>query len=488
MRSHEVVIAGGGPTGLMQAAELTLPGIDVAIVEKRASQDLLGPRARGIHARTIELLDQRGVADRFISHGRPHSSATFLDCPVDLGALPTRHNYVLELGQQEIERLLAEWLGKLGTPIYRHREVRGFVQEDAEIRVAVSDGTTLRAEYLVGCDGGRSLVRKAAGIAFPGHDATTSWLMADVDFVEEPRWGFHTDALGRHAIRKLDDGRRARIVLVEGRLNICAQPDLQAVRGALAAVYGTDFGIHSPTWLSRFTDATRQAAAYRAGRVLLAGDAAHVHPPIGGQGLSVGIGDAVNLGWKLAQVVKGTSPDTLLDSYHAERHPAAARVLRNTMAEVACRRQDEGAKALKSVVSELLMGDEVRLQCAAEVSGLAYRYHCRGSHPLIGRRMPDVDLCSAEGHLRVFSLLHAARPLLLVLRDHGTIDISPWRDRVRQVDASCAGPWILPAVGAVSAPHAVLVRPDGYVAWAGEARHEGLRDALTMWFGSPGGA
>lgn len=484
MTSHDVVIAGGGPTGLVLAAELTLAGIDAAIVERRASQQLDGPRARGIHARTIEMLDQRGVADRLLALGQRHSTATFLDCPLDLRTLPTRHNFLLALGQQEIENVLAEWVGDLGTRTYREREVTGFVQDEGEIRVRISDGTTVRAKYLVGCDGGRSLVRKAAGIPFPGHDATTSWLMAEADFRQEPKWGFHTDALGRHAIGKLRDGTRAGMVLVEKELRTGDKPDVQDVRDALVAVYGTDFGIHSPTWMSRFTDAARQAATYRSGRVLLAGDAAHVHAPIGGQGLSLGIGDAVNLGWKLAQVVSGTSPVALLDTYQTERHPVAARLLRNTMADVAFRRQDDRAHALRSVISELLMGEEARRRCAEEVSGLAARYDHGHSHPLVGRRMPDLDLHTAEGELRVFSLLHTARPLLLVFGAHEAIDIARWSG-VRRVDASHAGPWVLPGIGPVSAPDVVLVRPDGHVAWAGSARDHGLEDALAAWFGAP---
>ena len=484
MTEHAVVIAGGGPTGLMLAAELALAGVDVAIVERRASQDLIGSRAGGLHSRTIEVLDQRGVAERFLSQGQLHKVVHF-HVPLDISDFPTRHNYVLGLWQNHIERILAEWVGELAVPIYREREVTGFAQDDTGVDVALSDGQSLRAEYLVGCDGGRSLIRKAAGIEFPGWDPTTSWLIAEVDWSEEPEWGFRNDAVGTHAIGKLEDGRRARVVLTEQHVGAANEPTLRDVSEALIAVYGTDYGIHSPTWISRFTDMTRQAAAYRDRRVLLAGDAAHVHPPVGGQGLNIGVQDAVNLGWKLAQVVKQTSPESLLDTYHAERHPVAARVLRNTMAQVALRRPDDRTKALGDNVSELLSMDEPRRRLAAEMSGLDVHYDLGEGHPLLGRRMPDLDLVTANGPLRVFTLLHDARPVLLNFGEPGGFDITPWADRVQLIDANYVGTWELPALGTVTAPTAVLIRPDGYVAWVGDLTQLGLADALTTWFGPP---
>jgi hypothetical protein len=263
---------------------------------------------------------------------------------------------------------------------------------------------------------------------------------------------------------------------------------LHDISEGLIAVYGTDFGVHSPTWISRFTDMTRQAAAYREGRVLLAGDAAHVHSPDGGQGLNIGVQDAVNLGWKLAQVAKGVSPDGLLDTYHAERHPVAARVLRNTMASVALRRPDDRVKALGDVVSELLSYEEPRKRFAAMMSGLDVHYDLGDGHPLLGRRMPDLDLATADRPLRVFTLLHEARAVLLNFGEPGGLDIAPWADRVQLVDAEYGGTWELPALGEVSAPTAVLVRPDGYVAWVGEGTDVGLTDALTTWFGAPAAA
>ena len=488
MTAHAVVIAGGGPTGLMLAGELALAGVDVAIVERRASQDLAGTRAGGLHARTIEVLDQRGIADRFLSQGQIAQIVGFNMVPLNISDFPTRHPYGLALVQNHIERILAGWVEELGAPIYRGREVTGFTQDDTGVDVEVSDGTSLRAEYLVGCDGGRSLVRKTAGIEFPGGDPTMSWLIAEVEMSEEPAWGFRQDASGVHGLGKLENSGRVRVVLTDQQLRSASEPTLRDLSEALIAVYGTDFGVHSPTWLSRFTDMTRQAAAYRDRRVLLAGDAAHVHPPIGGQGLNIGVQDAVNLGWKLAQVVKRSSPEGLLDTYHAERHPVAARVLHNTMAQIPLRRSDDRMKALGDYVSEFLGMDEPRRRLAAEMSGLGVRYGLGEGHPLLGRRMPDLDLVTASGPVRVFTLLHDARPALLNLGEPGGFDIAPWADRVQLVDATYVGPWDLPAIGAVTAPTAVLVRPDGYVAWVGDLTQVGLADALTTWFGPPAAA
>lgn len=486
---HAVIIAGAGPTGMMLAAELALAGIDVAIVERRASAELIGTRARGIHARTIEVLDQRGIAERFLSQGQAMQVLGFNGVTLDISDFPTRHNYGLALSQSHIERILAEWVGELPVTVWRERDVTGFAQDDTGADVALSDGSSLRAQYLVGCDGGRSLVRKMADIEFPGWDPTTSWLIAEASTAEEPKWGFHQDAFGTHAIGPLGDGGDGRIslVLTEQQADESAgEPTLRDVRSALVAVYGTDFGIHSPTWISRFTDMTRQAAAYRDRRVLLAGDAAHVHPPIGGQGLNIGVQDAVNLGWKLAQVIKRISPESLLDTYHAERHPVAARVLRNTMAQVALRRIDDRTKALGETIAELLVLDQSRRRLAAEMSGLGVRYDLGAGHPLLGRRMPDLDLDIADGTPRVFTLLHDARPVVLNFGAPGSIDIAPWADRVQLVDAAYDGAWELPALGAVAAPTAVLVRPDGHVAWVGEHRLQlGLANALTTWFGPP---
>ncbi|HEY2855795.1 MAG TPA: FAD-dependent monooxygenase [Gemmatimonadaceae bacterium] len=481
MTEHAVVIAGGGPTGMMLAAELALAGVDVAIVERRPSQEVAGARAGGLHSRTIEVLDQRGIADRFLSQGQLHKAVHF-HIPLDITDFPTRHNYVLGLWQNHIERILAEWIAELAVPVNRGREVTGFAQDDTGVTVELSDGSSLRAEYLVGCDGGRSMIRKAAGIDFPGWDATTSWLLAEVEWTEEPLWGFREHAGGTHAIGKLEDGR-ARMALTESTLGSTGEPTLRDVSEALISVYGTDFGIHDPTWISRFTDMARQAAAYRNGRVLLAGDAAHVHAPYGGQGLNVGVQDAVNLGWKLAQVVKKISPESLLDTYHAERHPVAARVLKNTMAHSVLRRPDDRAKALADYHAEFLRMDGPRRRMAAEITGLDVRYDFGEGHPLLGRRMPDLDLLTTSGPVRVFTLLHSARPVLLNFGEPGAVDIGGWADRVQSIDAEYVGTWELPVIGMVDAPTAVLVRPDGHVAWVGDRSEAGLAEALTTWFG-----
>ncbi len=484
MSNHAVVIAGGGPTGLMLAGEPAPAGVDVAIVERRPNQDLDGPRGRGLHSRAVEVLDQRSIADRFISEGREHQVPMFGGTRY-ADNLPTRHNYVLELLQKHIERIPAEWVRELRVPIRYGIEVTGFTQDADGVDVVLSDGSSLRAAFLVGCDGGRSLIRKTAGIDFPGWDPTTSWLIAEVETAEEPKWGFHEDAVGRHAIGKAEGGL-AGVVLVERHVRTDGEPTLRDVADALIAVYGTDFGVHSPRWISRFTDTARQAATYRAGRVLLAGDAAHVHSPIGGQGLNTGVQDAVNLGWKLAQVVRGISPESLLDTYHAERAPVAARVLRSNMAQGMLARTDDRTKALRDTMNEVLSLEEPSRRFTAMMSGLDVHYDLGPGHPLVGRRMPDP--ATARGPLRVFTLLHDARPVLLNLGEPGAFDIAPWADRVRLIDAIYDGEWELPTLGVVLPPTAVLIRPDGYAAWVGEGTQAGLVQALTTWFGEPAAA
>jgi 2-polyprenyl-6-methoxyphenol hydroxylase-like FAD-dependent oxidoreductase len=494
MSEHAVVIAGGGPAGMMLAAELALAKVDVAVVERRRDHVLVGSRAGGFHSRTIEVLDQRGVADRFLAEGQAAQASVFGTTVLDMSDFPTRHPYSLGIWQNQIERIMAAWIGELPVRILYGSEVTGFAQDDAGVDVELSDGQSLRARYLVGCDGGRSLVRKAAGIEFPGWDATRSNLIAEVEVTEEPELGIRRDDIGIHGISRLEyeirdgeivymDGGPVRVMVTERQLTTAGEPTLRDLSEALIDVYGTDFGIHDPTWISRFTDTTRQAAAYRAGRVLLAGDSAHVHYPAGGQGLSLGVQDAMNLGWKLAQVVNGTSPDSLLDTYQDERHPVAARALRHTMAQTALQGPADRMKALADVVSELATMDEPRKLLAGIVSGLDIHYDLGDGHPLLGRRMPDLDLVTAGGPLRVFELLHAAKPVLLDLGEPGGLDIAGWADRVRLIEAEYAGPWELPVLGAVTAPTAVLIRPDGYVAWVGEDTDLGLTDALTTWFG-----
>jgi 2-polyprenyl-6-methoxyphenol hydroxylase-like FAD-dependent oxidoreductase len=499
MSEHAVVIAGGGPTGMMLAAELALAKVDVAVVERRPDHALVGSRAGGFHSRTIEVLDQRGVADRFLAEGQVVQAATFGTTVLDMSDFPTRHPYSLGIWQNRIERIMAAWISELPVRICYGHEVTDFAQDDSGVDVQLAHGEPLRARYLVGCDGGRSVIRKAAGIEFPGWDATRSNLIAEVEMTEEPELGIRHDATGLHGLGRLEyeirdgevvymDHGPVRVLVTEQHVGHAGEPTLRELSEALISVYGTDFGIHNPTSISRFTDMTRQAAAYRAGRILLAGDAAHVHYPAGGQGLSLGVQDAVNLGWKLAQVVNGGSAEALLDTYHDERHPVAARALKHTMAQTELQRRDERMKVLVEVVSELANMDEPRKRLAGIVSGLDIHYDFGEGHPLLGRRMPDLDLITAEGPRRLFELLHAARPLLLNLGQPEDLDITPWADRVESVDASYKGKWELPVLGVVSAPTAVLIRPDGYVAWVADGTEVGLPDALGTWFGPPASA
>jgi 2-polyprenyl-6-methoxyphenol hydroxylase-like FAD-dependent oxidoreductase len=484
MIEHAVVIAGAGPTGMMLAAELALAGIDVVIVERRTSQDLDGSHAGGLHARTIEVLDQRGVAERFLSEGQIVPALLFAQNRLSLSDFPSRHNYMLALWQSHIERILAGWVVELGVRILRGCEVLGFAQDETGVDVELSERTPVRAQYLVGCDGGRSLIRKAAGIDFPGSDPSTSWIIAEVELDEEPETGLRGGG-GIGPASRADGEGSFRVVLTEPDPTHIGEPSMNDLREALVAEYGTDYGLRHATWISRFTDMTRQAASYRRGRVLLAGDAAHVHPPQGGQGLNTGVQDAVNLGWKLAQVVNGTSPESLLDTYHGERHPVGARVLHNTMAAAALATLDDRHQALRDIMSELLSMDEPRRRIVGMISGLDIHYDVGEGHPLLGRRMPDLDLKTAGGPTRVFNLLHNARPVLLNLGDSGGFDISPWANRVRSVTATHDGVWELPVLGAVVAPSAVLIRPDGYVVWAGDLTDPALARALSTWFGAP---
>jgi 2-polyprenyl-6-methoxyphenol hydroxylase-like FAD-dependent oxidoreductase len=484
MTEHAVVIGGGGPTGMMLAGELSLAGVDVVIVERRLTHELDGSRAGGLHARSIEVLDQRGIADRFLAEGQKHPSAGYAYVPLDLSDCPSRHNYVLALWQSHIERILAGWIDELGVPILRGREVVGFVQDDDGVNVELSDEVSLRAQYLVGCDGGRSVIRKAAGIDFVGLDPSTSWMIAEVEMDEEPDFGFRRNSLGQHAIGRRQADEPIRLVLTEREVDHAGEPTMDDLREALVGVYGTDFGLRHATWISRFTDMSRQAASYRQGRVLLAGDAAHIHPPQGGQGLNTGVQDAVNLGWKLAQVIKGVTPESLLDTYHAERHPVGARVLHNTMAQVALGTPDDRHQALRDTMAQLLGMDEPRRRFAAMMSALDIHYELGDGHPLLGRRMPDLDLETAAGPTRIFELLHDARPVLLNLDTPGGFDIGPWADRVKLIDARYGGAWELPVIGEVAAPPAVLIRPDGHVAWTGDLTDPELPRALERWFGA----
>jgi 2-polyprenyl-6-methoxyphenol hydroxylase-like FAD-dependent oxidoreductase len=485
MTEHAVVIAGGGPAGMMLAAELALAKVDVAIVERRPDHTLVGSRAGGFLSRTIEVLDQRGVADRFLVEGQTHTAMPFGAAMLDIGDFPTRHPYYLGIFQNQIERIMSAWIAELPVRIYYGSEVTGFTQDNAGVDVQLAGGESLRAGHLVGCDGGRSLVRKAAGIEFPGWDPTKSNLIAEVELTAEPPPGVRHDATGVHGLSRMENGSTFRVVVTEQQLGSGGEPTLADLSEALTAVFGTDFGVHDPTWISRFTDMTRQAASYREGRVLLAGDAAHVHYPAGGQGLNLSLQDAVNLGWKLAQVANGTSPESLLDTYHAERHPVGVRALQLTMALGALQRRDERMQAVVDVVSDLANMDEPRKHLVGISSGLDIHYDLGEGHPLLGRRIPDLDLIAGDAPLRVFELLHDARPVLLNLGEPGSFGLTPWADRIQLIDAEYIGEWELPVLGAVTAPTAVLIRPDGYVAWVGDRTQLGLPEALTAWFGAP---
>ena len=480
---HEVVIVGAGPAGMMLAAELTLACIDVVVVERRATQDLESPRSRGLHARTIEVFDQRGIAERFLSAGTAMQVQAFAGIPLDISDFPTRHNYGLALVQRDVERIMAEWLAELGVRLLRSRELVDFNARDDSVEALLDDGRRIRAAYLVGCDGSHSFVRKHAGIEFEGWDPSVCWITTEVEMTEQPEFGMR----GGGGIGPAEEGRVG-VTLAELDVDARSQtPTLDDVRAALTRVDGTDYGAHSPRYISRFTDMTRQAVSYRHGRVLVAGDAAHVHAPLGGQGLNLGVQDSVNLGWKLARVVQGASPDDLLDTYEAERHPVAAAVMQNTMAQRALGGSDPRTVALRETVVDLLALDQARLKVAGMISGLDIRYqHDADDHPCVGRRVPDLELATPTGTTRIYEQLHDANALYLDLApgSRRAPDLGPASTQVKFIAATCSDPWELPIVGQVEPPSALLIRPDGHVAWAGDAGDIGLDRALSKWFGA----
>ncbi|MEV0414702.1 FAD-dependent monooxygenase [Streptomyces sp. NPDC050448] len=492
----DVVIAGAGPTGLMLACELRLAGVDVEVVE-RLPERTGESRAGGMHSRTLEVLDQRGILDRFLAAGSLQPVGHFSGLYLDFDEFESRHPYPLMILQSAIEQLLEERAAELGVRVRRASEVSGIQQDEAgvtvELTTAEAAPATLRARYLVGCDGGRSTVRKLSGIDFPGTAATMTALIGDVELPDLPEdyvW-----------VRRCAGGDWSAIAFEPGWFRVITSEydhvadrdepvTFEQLRESLIRVAGTDFGMHSPRWISRFNDAARQAAQYRQGRVLLAGDAAHIHFPAGGQGLNMGVQDAVNLGWKLASVVRGKAPESLLDTYHAERHPVGERVLHNTRAQSALARPGAQTDALREVFGSLMVFDNVNGYLRGMLTALDIRYPVDGDHQLAGRRVPDADLKMSDGATRVCELLHAGRPVLLDLCGSTEVAaaVEGWADRVDLVEARSEDDhWPVPAVGEIPAPAALLIRPDGHVAWAadpGDAPDtSGLRTALATWFG-----
>ena len=469
---HDVIIAGCGPTGAMLAAELRLHDVRVLVLEKD-TEPASHVRIVALHIRSIELMAMRGLLDRILERGRKRPAGAYfaaIDKPAPAG-LDTRHAYLLGISQPVIVQLLEDHASALGARLRHGAAVTALDQDDDGVTVTLTDGQRLRSRYLVGCDGARSTVRKLLGVGFPGEPARTATLMGEMH-VGVP----HEQIADRvAAVRETDKrfsvqpfGGGVHRVVVAGADVSDRPPTLEDFRRRLRAVAGTDFGVHSPRWLSRFGDATRLADRYRAGRVLLAGDAAHIHPPIGGQGLNLGVQDAVNLGWKLAAQVRGWAPDTLLDTYQAERRPVAEQVLDNTRAQTELLSAEPGARAARRLLTELMDSDEVNRHLTEKITAIGVRYDLGPGPDLLGRRLPDIEVRPG----RLYDLLHRGRGLLLDRT--GRLTAGGWTDRVDHLDDPTA---------ALAVP-GVLLRPDGHVAWIGDDQG-GLDEALSRWFGEP---